>query len=201
MALHTKEEFAKLCRTDSKNLYSYFSRKGAIRVVLRTDGLIDDKEPLNQPYLKKRRAIIENAEIEDKLELGEKKEIRKPTNDTESLLDQKTRKQIEELEKKIQLYETKISKANEESIPKEHAVYLIKNYSISIKNVWVSAVRQFTMQKAISLGMTKEEIIEFEKFIADLVNEAMRSGVDEANKNIRKLAKEFAGKKGRGERE
>lgn len=194
MALHTKNEFAKLCNIDSKNLYSYFSRTGNIRVVLRDDGLIDDKEPLNQPFISKNRKIP--GEVEK--ETPKSKEV---VTDTESLFDQKTRKQIEELEKKIQLYETKISKANEESIPKEHAVYLIKNYSISIKNVWVSAVRQFTMQKAISLGMTKEEIIVFEKYIADLVNEAMRSGVDEANKNIRKLAKEFAGKKGRGERE
>ncbi len=198
MALHTKEEFAKICNIDSKNLYTYFSRTGAQRVILRPDGLIDDKEPLNQPFISKRRNSKPAEKTEPRII-----EKQTPSNltDTESLFDQKTRKQIEELEKKIQLYETKISKANEESIPREHAVYLIKNYSISIKNVWVSAVRQFTMQKAISLGMSKEEIITFEKYIADIVNEAMRTGVEEANKNIRKLAKEFAGKKGRGERE
>lgn len=200
MALYTKEEFAKQCNMDSKNLYTYFSRTGTQRVVLRSDGLIDDKDPLNHPFISKRRTVKFKEEIlpdPDKKE----KQIQILKTDTESLFDQKTRKQIEELEKKIQLYEAKISKANEESIPREHAVYLIKNYSISIKNVWVSAVRQFTMQKGISLGMSKEEIIEFEKYIAEIANGAMRSGVEEANKNIRKLAQDYAGKKGRGEKE
>jgi hypothetical protein len=118
-----------------------------------------------------------------------------------SLSDLKVKREIEKKDQEIELLKAKISKANEESIPREHASFLIKNYSIGISNVWLSAIRQFTTQRAISLAMTKEEIIEYEKYITAIVNESIIKGAEEANKNIRKLAKEFAGKKGRGERE
>lgn len=204
MAIYTKKEFAARYGIDEKNLYPYFNRTGNVRLVLTKDGMINDQDPINRPFVSKRKVVSEAQEerITKKnkkvVTAGEEEPRLKKSELT--LFDQKTKKQIEELEKKIQLYETKIAKANEESIPREHASFLIKNYALGIKNVWVATLRQFMMQKSISLGMTKEEIIELERYITDIVNSAVRSGAEEANKNIRKLAKEYAGKKGRGER-
>lgn len=142
-------------------------------------------------------------------EAREKKQAIDKRNDSEpevkdsiyQLQKEKISEQILELKNKNQLYEGKIQKIYEEIIPREHAAYLIKNYAIGIQDVWFTATERFLQQKATALGLTKEEIIEHKKYIREITNDAIRQGAENANKNIKLLAREFAGKKGRGERD
>lgn len=209
MAIYTKQQFATLCFMSTKELAVYIGRG---KVVLQggkkckcpkkqCNCTIDSEDQVN-------RLFIENNMIspESKVPKSNSRSTETTPEPDEKggiyqLQKEKLSEQILELRNKNQLYEGKIQKIYEEIIPREHAAYLIKNYAIGIQDVWFTATERFLQQKATALGLSKEEVIEHKKYIREITNDAIRQGAENANKNIKLLAREFAGKKGRGERD
>lgn len=171
------------------------------------DCLIDSEEPINKLFVEK-NMVAPSAREPDEVKKPEKRLHGAEESDSlghgesiHTLQKKKLSGQITELENKNKLYEGKIQKIYEEIIPREHASYLIKNYSLGIKDVWLTATDRFLQQKSNELGLTREEIIKHRDYINEICNDAIRQGAERAIQNIKKLATEFAGKKYRGERD
>lgn len=216
MALYSKRQFADHAGIPTNNLSKYIERG---HVVLyggepcnctknKCKCLIDDQNDKNLAFLQRRGALNTNNHPEiatstPKNEATESfTESKSESKDAFAALQRrKLEHQNRELENKNRLLETKISKAMAEVIPLDHAEYLIKNYADSIANVWETSTERFLMQKGTALRLTREEIIEHKKYITELVNDSRKRGAESAVKNMRKVADEFAGTKGKGERE
>lgn len=213
MALYSKRQFAELAQVPTNNLSNYIKRGHVIlhgRDACRCPKnkctcLIDSGDPKNQLFLQ-RQGITETATPVPQKQASKappKTEASpRPTHAKTRLIElqeAKLEKQNQELENRNRLLEAKIQKTYEEVIPREFAGFMIKNYALSIKDVWLTATERFLMQKGTAFGLTREEIIEHKKYITEILNEAIRKGAEEANANIRRIARQFAGKKDRGE--
>lgn len=200
MAFFTKKQFAENVGIPTKDLSNYIKRGKVICV----DDLIDDTNPENRLFLENRSAKKggESAKIPAKKEPETNKtkpNASPPGNGTasqENLLLKNSK-----LQEEIDLLKAKKEKIYELVIPREHASFLIKNYSEGIKSVWLTATETFLTQVGTSLQLSREEIIEHKKYIIEIMNDAVKSGAELANNRIRKLARDFAGRKGKGEHE
>lgn len=212
MPLYTKKQFAELANIKTKDLSNYIKRgqSGNGNGVVIENDLIDDTHPKNVLFLQKRKlkGVKKSVPVTQKRSLApppgpERKKEKKDSSQIENEeavfknMDLKNYK----LQEEIDLLKAKKEKIYEQVIPREHASFLIKNYSESIKSVWLTATETFLTQVGTSMQLSRQEIIEHKKYINEIVNEAIKSGAEAANNRIRKAAKEFAGRKGKGEHE
>lgn len=212
MALYSKRQFAQLAQVPTNNLSNYIKRG---RVVLlsgkpchcpknKCTCLIDSGEPTNALFLE-RNGVQEHAESVKSAgksttldpATGQKPNVKAKLI---ALQEEKLERQNEELSKKNRLLEAKIQKVQEEVIPRELAAYMIKNYSAGIRDVWLTATERFLMQKGTAIGLSREEIIMHKQYVTDIMNDAIRKGAEVATASIRRLAREYSGKKEKGER-
>ena len=117
-----------------------------------------------------------------------------------SLLDIKTRAQIAKYKEEIDLLKAKKEKLFEEQIPREHAVHLVVAQSEGLKGAWLRATKTFITQFSAMHNLPKEDMVHWERELTNLVNETVEHAVSESKKNLRRIAREFAGKKGKGEK-
>lgn len=214
MALYTKKQFAQLADIKTKDLSNYIKRgaSGNGNGVVMENDLIDDTHPKNILFLQKRKlkGVKKSPPVTQKRQpviappgREQQKKVKKDPAQVENEeavfknMDLKNYK----LQEEIDLLKAKKEKIYEQVIPREHASFLIKNYSESIKSVWLTATETFLTQVGTSLQLSRQEIIDHKKYINEIVNEAIKSGAEAANNRIRKAAKEFAGRKGKGEHE
>lgn len=217
MALYSKRQFADLAGVPSNNLSNYIKRG---HVLLKSGKpckcqknkctcLIDSGDPKNAVFLQQ-RGINDQAVPATEAKPAKAAKITfggtdpAPTGKKTRLLElqeQKLENQNREAENRIRLLEAKIQKAYEEVVPRDFADFMIKNYSVGIADVWLTATERFLMQKGTALGLSREEVIEHRKYITEILNDAKRKGAEEAINNMRKVAREYAGRKDRGVRE
>lgn len=197
MTLLSKKEFASKCGITTKALAIY-ARPDRGKVVYSGEMVDDSIEP-NKSFLAYKAQKGSSGLTEVSSGTLSKTNDMDVTIEPKTLFDVKTLHQITELQRKISLYDARIQKLTEEVIPRENAAFLIKNYSAGITDVWTTATERFLVQKAVSLNLSREEIIEHKKYINEIVNEAVKEGADRANRNILKMARALAGKKERGE--
>lgn len=195
---------------ESRTLGIYITRGNVIRD---HNGLIDDKNPINIVFITKRNVLLkkkgksdiketEKEQITEKIPTKSTKKIDKDSensNDIYSLTQIKLQRQVEKLESEIRKNNAQFEKLSESTMPREHGSFIVKNYALGIKDVWMTATERFLMQTATSLGLSKEEMLRHKASVSDLLNDAIKAGAAAAEKNMRKLSQEYAGKKGRGE--
>lgn len=210
MALFTQAEFSEKCQMPSRTMAIHISRKKVIRD---EKGFIDEKNEINAMFLRKREAFLrKNSKKQSKepkvaqknTQIGRVEPEKSSQNEGNALIDlteKRLQRQVEKLESEIRKNNAQFEKLSEAVLPRDHAVFLVRNYAAGIGNVWLTATERFLMQTGTALGLSKAEMLKHKEGLTDIVNEAIKDGANEAEKNIKKLAAEFAGKKGRGERD
>lgn len=227
MALYTKRQFAEFTGLPSKDLSNYIKRG---HVVLQGGKctcpkfkcicLIDDSNEINRLFIDRRGVEVattpskkkEPKKVAAKIEKKETVRDPAPVNSVTKKIDLKVneltelRKQREELanekiEKENKLLDAKLAKISEEIVPKEVVIHIVVAQSEAVKGAFFRAADTFVTQFAAQNSMPREEMISWKKQLTAVVNEAVELGVKESKSNLKKLAKEFAGKKGKGERD
>lgn len=199
MARYSRKEFCELTGVT----HAYLSMNIKRGKVILTGNEIDDAVPENKMFLDARRLVSAPAIPEPVAAPKDKKEFSVPDapRTGNSLVEIKTKAQIAKYKEEITLLQEKRKKLNEEIIPREFVVHLIVALAEGSKGAWMRATESLITQFAAANQMTREETVHWRRELTGIINEAIKDGVTEAKKNLRRLASEYAGKKGRGERD
>jgi hypothetical protein len=201
----TKSEFAARAGIKSKDL-SVYIRRGKITL---TGDRIEDTDPDNALFLQRREAMGKSSSMPTKDRKqkapGDKKKSdvstkRAKKSRSNNLVTENLKLKNAKYQEEIGLLRAKKSKLNEELIPREFVVHLVVAQSEGLKTSWMSATETFVSQFAGANQMTREETVHWRKELTGIINEAIKEGVAEAKKNLRRIAREYANKKGQGER-
>lgn len=227
MALYTKRQFAELTAIPSKDLSNYIKRG---HVVLqggkcecekfKCTCLIDDSNEINKLFMDRRGIEIGNSskvsKVSKKLQkvevVSKNSEVKTQFVPSEKVVNSSIkaltdfRKEREALlnskvEKENKLLDAKIAKIAEEVIPKEHVIHIVVALAEGVKGAYARAADTFITQFAAQNSMPREEMIRWKKDLTLTINEAVEVGVKESKSNLKRIAQEYSGKKGKGERD
>jgi hypothetical protein len=210
MALYRKAEFARFCKVSNAHISVAITRG---KVIEEKDGKIDSENPINLLY---KATCDENAvragEPEKVAEIAEKqapapkksqkapKPPKEPTsNKRNDLLDKKFDIEIEEKEARInkirqeaRMAELKEQKLTGQLIPTDVVYSTIRQLSqslmMSFKNMAEAAVTDI----AKSAKMNRDQMAALRKQMKDHINTAINQAVDDAQKNVDNITKEYS---------
>lgn len=217
MALHTKKEFAAMCGLTTGNLSNYAMRKPA-KVIYSGDYVDDSIEP-NKSFLAKRIAVKGTVEkIEKKQEGIEQKPIKIPniqlatiqkpdepnvkpakTGSKGTLYEVKTEAEIEKIKVDTRLKVLQEQFKKGQNMPTDAAKVMIAQLGKAYISKFNSAADNLLMEIAKTKDMTRTEMALMRNRLAEIVNEASVSSVEEAKKYMRAVLKEISVQRGVGE--
>lgn len=222
MALYTKRQFSDLVQIPSKDLSNYIKRghvtlqggKVCSCVKGKCDCLIDDQDEINQVFIEKRGVtvqekaetpIIQPEKPEEKQDSSTKKAVKSTVNPIKStefsqIKKERELKMNEQIEKQNRILDVKLAKLSEEIVPRDIVVHMVVAQSEALKGAYLRAVDTFITQFAAQNQLPREEIVYWKKELTKVVNVAVEDSVKQSKVNLRKMAKEYAGNKGKGER-
>lgn len=212
MALYSKQEFAKKCGLETKNLSVYIGRKK----VFLTGELIDSTNEFNAAFLEKRKRHSESTDNSNEIvtisqEKKTNNNIKEPpaqfslplsTDDEAYSSAERKLKQLDGQKRLVEIekLEFDLAKKRGEVIPTEliSPLFLQHNQSIitEFKNAADEVLRAFSKKKELSVN----ESAEMKGELVSIINQAMKRAIDQSLKSIDNIIEEFSNKKGVGER-
>lgn len=233
MALHSKKKFAEICSITTSNVAQYIKRGrigvGKIRInIVVIDGqeLIDDQDPVNEIFLKRRQESSKYKNKAKQLKSPTKKESLPitPENDKKKVktLKEDLRQEVEangnskksdmfhlELEQKqINLEKDRISlrmqtikeqKLIGELIPVALVKPVITQLSQSFVTSYKASVEDVLTILAKQKSMNVNEIAEIRGKLVEIINTSSSKSVQLASKSIDRMIEEYSLSKGVGE--
>jgi hypothetical protein len=223
MALHSKVEFSALCGFEVNALAVYIKRK---KVIVREDGMIDDKQRDNTEFLKRRAATIasksakaepvpdkkkkprpepEGDDDEPEFTVNrraapkEKKDIQDHDRYDLELVQKKMA--IEKAAEEIEILKVKKDKLQGSLIPTDLVRALIVTHSESLKLSYSEACENLIVIFGGKKQLSTQEIADMRKELARVINTAMDRAVEASKKTLKTIVREYSEQKGRGEKE
>ena len=217
MALHTKKEFAKMCGLTTGNLSNYATRK-PVKIVYSGDYVDDSIEP-NKSFLAKRIAVKGVAdEIEEKPDIIHEKPQKIPniqpatvpkpdepnvktakTGSKGNLFEVKTEAEIEKIKVDTRLKVLQEQFKKGQNMPTDAAKVMITQLGKAYISKFNAAADNLLMEIAKTKDMTRTEMALMRNRLAEIVNEASVSSVEEAKRHMRAVLKEISVQRGVGE--
>jgi hypothetical protein len=222
MALHSKVEFSALCGFEVNALAVYIKRK---KVIVREDGMIDDKQRDNTEFLKRRAATIASKSAKaEPIPNKKKKPAPEPEGDDEpeftvnrraapkekkdiqdhdrydlELVQKKMA--IEKAAEEIEILKVKKDKLQGSLIPTDLVRALIVTHSESLKLSYSEACENLIVIFGGKKQLSTQEIADMRKELARVINTAMDRAVEASKKTLKTIVREYSEQKGRGEKE
>ena len=222
MAKFKKREFYEHCGVAKSYFYQYVKR-GKIHVS--ADGLIDTDMPMNRDFMdsrirnKKSKApevekVVQVVSIPEtkprkntKQELAElaKRMKREDAADEAATrkydLDRQIKEaELEAKEQQIELNRLKIAKLSGEVIPTSLVRVIFAQHFKSVTTAMHQGCDNFIMTISKVTGMKKKDMARMRGELIDIVNEAVRDGIDESKESVKNIVSEYSEKRGVGEK-
>ena len=206
MAFHTKNDFAKLCGLQPKNLYTYIDRKKVFVI----NNLIDDTDQNNKLFLEKQRSKRgldgdQPEAVKTKVVKAPKKESTdeeiRTKNTLTDLLKEKNGLEIHEKKNRIEMQKFEIQKKRGELIPTASVKSLVTLHSENMKTAYVEASDNLIVILAQRKGMSATELSDVRKQFLIIVNKAIDNAVDSSKRMLGVIVEEFSAKRGVGQHE
>jgi len=221
MAKFKKREFYEHCGVTKSYFYQYIKR-GKIHVG--EDNLIDTDLPMNRDFMDSRvknkktapppAPVVEvvstpapkpRKRTKEELQEAERQRKRSEKADEEATHKYNLDRQIKEaeLEKKeqdIELNKIKIAKLSGEVIPTELVKVIFAQHFKSVTTSFHQGCDNFIMTIAKVTGMKKKDMARMRGELIEIVNEAVRDGIQDSKESVRNIVGEYKEKRGIGER-
>lgn len=222
MAKFKPKEFYELCGISKGNFYTY-KKRGNIHVG--EDGLVDSTLAINATFMNKRvlnkktipqpSPVVEvvrtpepakpRKKTKEELKAIERERIRQDDADAQATHKYNLDRQIKEaeLEKKeqdIEINKLKIAKMSGEVIPTELVRVIFAQHFKSVTTSFHQGCDNFIMTIAKVTGMEKKDMARMRGELIDIVNEAVRDGIEESKESVKNIVSEYKEKRGVGER-
>jgi hypothetical protein len=207
MALHTKKEFAALCGLPTKNLATYIGRTTGVHVVVGKNDLIDDTNPANAHFLKRRQGLRKTGDPRDlPADSGEKvtktskkgakseKNGTKPENadDMHGLNMRKVALDIEQKEQEKQIRDAQIQKLHGKLVPTDQVKAL---FSMHFRNVTVSfnqAINVIISEMGQKAKLNVNQLAEVRHAATKAINNAVETSTENSKKDLQNLVDEYS---------
>lgn len=213
MALYKRAEFEKLCGITTSNFKTYLDRG---KIVMDSNGMVDDTVEQNRFFLQKRRERLENSvEIKEKqAETPAKKPVKKaksePTSDDPESYSKKSdmyiletdqkKLQIQKTTEEIELLRIRREKLNGQLIPTDLVKPLFTQLSKSITSSFHEGADAILVIIAKKKGLSREESASFRKDLIGIVNESVRRATKEVSESVKHIVEEYSNKREAGEK-
>ncbi len=221
MALHTKQDFAKLADIRTNDISTYVKRR---KIIVRDDGMIDDKESVNKTFLKTRQSLASKKSVIDhikKFPAANSQTPNEENNDDEfpyfdgatkrgsdekapdqtaAALEKLIHFRAEKVERETIKLDIDIAKKRGEIIPSEMVkpIFLQHNQFIltKFKNASDDLIRLIAKRKEL----TAEEVAEIKSEMVDVINHAIAEAIQMSVSSVDDIVNEFKVKRGAGEK-
>jgi hypothetical protein len=203
MAFHSSKDFAALCGLKTKDLSNYVKRGK----VVRQNDLIDDKDQINQAFMKKREVKLVEKGIVDKPETSgnpgkpakPKKEGKREKTEAEVLFKLKSDLELEKRQNEIDLQKLAIAKIRGDVVPVPAVRELIRTYSESSRHAYTEASDNLLMIMTQKFNLTATDLSDVRKEFLKLVNKAIDNAVDNTKTVLLGLVRDYSKKRGVGQ--
>jgi hypothetical protein len=228
MPLHTRAQFADLCRLKKDTARAYIAsniKRG--KIILTKDGYIDDSNEANRDFLQrcldKASATVDISiqESNQKLKTPEAAETENVKQDTGSHGAKKERKrngpseggskyeldlekkelEIEKLKVDTRLQELKEEKIRGEVIPITLVKQLFSTHSQSIITSQKDGIEYLLISISKEAVLTGDQLAKLRGKMVEILNEATDKAIESTKRNMKSLINEFSIKKEVGEHE
>ena len=207
MALHTKKEFAALCGLPTKNLATYIGRSSGVHVVVGKNDLIDDTNPTNADFLKRRRSQRKTGvPSELPVETGEKpgkvskkgaksSESKEKTDDPDDMHGLEMRKKtldIERMNQEKAIRDAQIQKLQGKLVPTDQVKAL---FSMHFRNVTVSfnqAINVIISEIGQKAKLNANQLAEVRHAATKAINNAVETSTENTKKDLQNLVDEYS---------
>jgi hypothetical protein len=218
MAKFKKREFYELCGVTKSYFYQYIKRG---KIFAGSDGLIDTELPMNAEFMATRVlnkknvpappvvSVVEQppTKAQTKIQLNE---IARKEKMEDKFEEQATHKfnldrqikeaDLEAKEQTIELNRLKIAKMSGEVIPTQLVIDVFAQHFKGITVSMHQGCDNFLMTIAKVSGMKKADLARMRGELIEIVNEAVRDGVQDSKDSVKNIVGEYSNRRGVGER-
>lgn len=215
MALHSQKDFAELCGLSPANFSTYKTRK---KVLVREDGLVDAKAPINAAFLQKwseknknkPKAEITTAPSPPSIEkltdepqygiLRPQKKTKQPRKNSdeyeaEDLVQLEIDKTVADIELKQQrkvILELDEQRKRGEQLPIKPTKSIFLKFSENLKVQYLQGIDKLLVIIQQRKELSAEDMAYIKSNLNEVVNQALKKGIEATKRNIRDMLTEYA---------